>query len=70
VKKLFLRIRREQDDHPNAAFLSQHMCLSSSTQRDPATDRQDELAVARVVGKLTHLGWIGLREHAHSLHCR
>jgi hypothetical protein len=40
------------------------------TQRHPATNRQNELAIAHVVGKLAHLRWIRLRKHARNLHCR
>jgi hypothetical protein len=29
-----------------------------------------ELAIAHVIGKLAHLGWIRLRAHARNLHCR
>src|ERR1039458_7850106 len=46
------------------------MCLSRITQRHAATDRQNELAIADVIGKLTHLGWIRLREYARNPHCR
>src|SRR5579862_1753818 len=40
------------------------------TQWDPATNRQNELAITQVIGKLAHLGWIRLRPHARNLHCR
>ena len=46
------------------------MCFCRITQRHPATNRQNELAIAHVIGKLTQLGWIGLRAHARTLHCR
>src|SRR3974377_317617 len=46
------------------------MCFSSITQRHPATNRQNELAIADVIGKLTHLGWIRLRKHTRNLHWR
>ena len=39
------------------------MCFSRITQRHPAANRQNELAIAHVIGKLAHLGWIRL---AHS----
>jgi hypothetical protein len=31
------------------------MCFSRITQRHPATDRQDELTIAHVIGKLTQV---------------
>ena len=46
------------------------MCFSRITQRHPATNRQNELAIAHVIGKLTQLGWIRPRAHARNLHCR
>jgi hypothetical protein len=42
------------------------MCFCRVTQRHPATNRQSELAIARVIGKLTHLGWVTLRAHARA----
>ena len=70
VKKSVLRIRRQQEDLPNAALLPYHMCFGRIAQRHPATNRQNELSIAHVIGKLAHLGWIRLRKHARNLHCR
>src|SRR5580658_2668023 len=44
------------------------MCFGRVTQRHPATNRQNELAIPHVIGKLAHLGWIWLRKHARNLH--
>ena len=60
----------QQEDFPNAAFLLQHTCFYRITQRHPPTNRQNELVIPNVIGKLTHLGWIRLRTHARNLHCR
>jgi hypothetical protein len=46
------------------------MCLSRVTQWHPAANRQNELAVAEVIGKLAHLGGIRPREHMRNLHGR
>jgi hypothetical protein len=42
------------------------MCLSRVTQWHPATNRQNELAIPHVIGKLAHLGWIWLRKSSIS----
>ena len=44
--------------------------LGRITQRHPATNRQNELAITHVIGKLAHLRWIRLRERARNLDCR
>src|ERR1700678_3818370 len=46
------------------------MCFGRITQRHPGTNRQDEPAIAHIIGKLTHLRWIRLRKHTRNLHCR
>ena len=46
----------------------QHMCFGRIPQRHPAADGQNEFAIAHVIGKLAHLGWISLRAHARNLH--
>jgi hypothetical protein len=46
------------------------MCFSRIAQWHPATNRQNELAIAHVIGKLMQLGWIRLRAHTRNLHCR
>jgi len=46
------------------------MCLGRIPQWHPATDRQNELDIAHVIGKLAHLGWIRLRKDTRNLHCR
>ncbi len=38
--------------------------LSRLTQKKTATNRENELAIAHVIGKFAHLGRIGLREYA------
>src|SRR5580704_8842613 len=46
------------------------MRFSRITQWHSLTNGQNELAIAHVIGKLTHLGRIRLREHTLNLHCR
>ena len=48
---------------------AQHLCLSRIAQRKPATDWQNELAIAHIIGKFAYLRWIRLREHARDLYC-
>src|ERR1700691_3776326 len=55
LKKSVFRVRRQQNDLPNATFLSEHMCFSRVTQRQAAPNRQHELPITQVVGKLPHL---------------
>ena len=45
------------------------MCFSRVAQRQAAADGQNEFAIAHVVGKRAHLGWIRLGIHARNLHC-
>ena len=54
-EKLLWRIGHHQDDLSYAALLRQHLCLSRIAQRKPATDWQNELAIAQVVCKFTYL---------------
>jgi hypothetical protein len=54
-EKLLWRIRHQQNDLSYAALLCQHLCLSRIAQRKPATDWQNELAIAQVVCKFTYL---------------
>src|SRR5882757_9402665 len=63
VSILILRVNREQQDLADAALLPEHMRLCSIFHRQPTPNRQHKLAVAYVIGKLTHLRWIGLRLH-------
>jgi len=70
AKNSLFRIWSQQEDLPNPAFLPQHMCFSRIAQRHPATNRQNELAIAHVVGKLAHLGCIRPSTHTRDLHCR
>ena len=70
MQKSGLWTRRQQEDLPNAAFLPQRMCFCRIAQRHPATHRQNELAIAHVIGKLPHLGGIRLGEHTLNLDCR
>ena len=46
------------------------MCFSRSAQRHPATNGQNELAIANVIGELAHLGWIRSCRHTRNLYSR
>jgi RHS repeat-associated protein len=61
---------REQEDFPNTTFLSQNMCVSRITQWHSAPDRQNELAIAKIIGELAHFGRIRLRKDTRYLHSR
>src|ERR1700723_866313 len=65
-----LGTRCQQEDLPNAALLPQHMCFCCVTQWHPATNRQNELAIAHIISKLAHLGRIRLCGHPRNFHCR
>ena len=54
-EKLRWRIGHQQNDLSYVALLRQRLCLSRIAQRKPATDWQNELAIAQVVCKFTHL---------------
>jgi hypothetical protein len=54
-EKLRWRIGHQQNDLSYAALLRQRLCLSRIAQRKPATDWQNELAIAQVVCKFTYL---------------
>ena len=54
-EKLLWLIGHQQNDLSYAAILRQHLCLSRIAQRKPATDWQNELPIAQVVCKFTHL---------------
>jgi len=45
-EKLLWQIGHQQNDLSYAAFLRQYLCLSRIAQRKPATDWQNELAIA------------------------
>src|ERR1700691_6148066 len=70
AKRSLLRIRRQQNDLPDTAFLTQHMGFSRIAQRHAPANRQNELAIAYVIGKLAYLRWVGLSTHTRNLHRR
>jgi hypothetical protein len=54
-EELVWRIERQENDLPYAALLRQHLCFSRIAQWKPATDWQNELAIAQVIRKFTYL---------------
>src|SRR5438105_15323859 len=67
---LFFGSGRQQDDFASAAVLGQCLCLSCVAQRKTTANRKSELAVAHIIGKFAHFGWIGLCQHARDLYGR
>ena len=63
-------MRHQKEDLSDPALLPEDVGLGRVAQMHPATDRQNELAIAHVIGKLTHLGWIRVRKHTLNLHRR
>src|SRR5580658_2983603 len=68
AKNSLFRIWSRQEDLPNPTLLPQYMCLSRIAQRHPAANRQNELAIAHVIGKLAYLRRIGPGTYSRDLH--
>ena len=60
----------DQKDLSNATLLPESVSLGSVPKREPATDRQNKLAIAQVIEKLSHFGRVRLRQHPGNFHLR